>query len=158
MRRGAIATTFPGMARFNNIGKALRFLREDQGWSQKDLAQAAGITGAMLSNYETGEKKPSLDSLGKLLDALGLYLGTFDDALDVVNKRTKRRESLGIAPRSPAVAPGRLDAGGEIDVQAFIGAEQALPADLEQGFVEMIKGFRQIARYMYRVATRRTGG
>jgi transcriptional regulator with XRE-family HTH domain len=147
------------MTRFASIGKALRFLREQQGWSQKDLAATAGITGAMLSNYETGEKKPSLDSLGKLLDALGLYLGKFDDALDVVNERPPRGERMG----GESVAGARalaVDTGGEIDVRAFIGVDHELPPDLEEGFAEMIKGFRQIARYMYRsvVDAPRRGG
>jgi transcriptional regulator with XRE-family HTH domain len=112
----------------------------------------------MLSNYETGEKKPSLDSLGKLLDALGLYLGKFDDALDVVNERPNRGEMLGFTPEGAGGA-GRFAAGGaagDIDVRAFIGADHELPADLAAGFAEMIKGFRLIARYVYR--TVRDGG
>lgn len=156
MRPSAIAATFAAMPRFTNIGKALRFLREQQGWSQKDLAHAAGITGAMLSNYETGEKKPSLDSLGKLLDALGLYLGRFDDALDVVNERPLRGKRVGGGFETAAEADG-----GDFDVRAFVGAERDLPDDLAEGFTEMIHGFRQVARYMYRSivdARRRDGG
>ena len=141
------AATFAAMTRFANIGKALRFLREQRGWSQKDLAQAAHITGAMLSNYETGEKKPSIDSLGKVLDALGLYLGKFDDALDVVNERPLRGGALGAAENAGG-SPGGGE--GEIDVRAFIGADGELPSDLAEGFVEMVKGFRRVARYMYR--------
>ena len=147
------------MSRFTNIGKALRFLCEQRGWSQKDLAQATHITGAMLSNYETNEKKPSIDSLGKVLDALGLYLGKFDDALDVVNERPLRCGPLGAADAATAGLPGGGE--GEIDVGAFIGAEGKLPADLAEGFVEMVKGFRRVARYMYRSiidSRRRDGG
>lgn len=133
------------MARFDNIGKAILLLREKQDKSQKELAQEAGITSAMLSNYETGVKKPSVDSLGKILDALGLYVGKLDDALDVVNDRPLRAHQLGQLSAS--------ERGGirGIDVRAFVGAQEDLPSDLEEGFVEMIHGFRQIARYMYRV-------
>lgn len=134
------------MARFDNIGKAILFLREKQNKSQKDLAREAGITSAMLSNYETGVKKPSLDSLGKILDALGLYLGRIDDSLDMLNDRPLRARQLGFVPVSE-----RSDRSG-IDIESFIGAQEELPPDLEEGFVEMIHGFRQIARYMYKVA------
>jgi transcriptional regulator with XRE-family HTH domain len=138
--------------RFDNVGKALRLLREKQGRSQKELAQIAGITSAMLSNYETGEKKPSLDSLGKVLDALGLYLGKLDDALDVVNDRPTLRERenrFGFDPAAAAGAEGDGE-GGDLDLERFLGVHGELPSDLERGFSEMIRGFRQIARHMYR--------
>jgi transcriptional regulator with XRE-family HTH domain len=146
------------MPRFENIGKALRLLREKQGKSQKDLAQSAGITSAMLSNYETGEKQPSLDSLGKVLDALGLYLGKIDDALDMVNDRPPRRDQLDADEVAGGTAAGD---GSPVDVRRFIGAEAPLSPELERGFAEMIRGFRQIARYMYRSVLesgRRRGG
>jgi transcriptional regulator with XRE-family HTH domain len=146
------------MPRFENIGKALRLLREKQGKSQNDLAQTAGITSAMLSNYETGEKKPSLDSLGKVLDALGLYLGKIDDALDMVNDRPPRREQLDADEVAGGTAAGD---GSPVDVRRFIGAEAPLSPELERGFAEMIRGLRQIARYMYRSVLesgRRRGG
>ncbi|MEM7481230.1 MAG: helix-turn-helix transcriptional regulator [Acidobacteriota bacterium] len=135
------------MTRFENIGKALRLIREKNGKSQKELALAAGITSAMLSNYETGEKKPSLDSLGKIIDALDLYLGKFDDALDVVNDRPMRNQRFGYVS-------GRGFTREEIDVKAFLGIEEALPAELEEGFADMIHGFRQISRYMYETAVK----
>lgn len=137
----------PRMSRFENIGQALRLLRERQKINQKDLAQAAGITSAMLSNYETGTKKPSLDSLGKLLDALGIYLGKLDDSLDVVNERPMRRDRLGLG--DPLSALPDVTAR-PYDLRAFVGAEVELPPDLEKGFVEMIEGFRLITRYLYR--------
>ncbi|MEM7049449.1 MAG: helix-turn-helix transcriptional regulator [Acidobacteriota bacterium] len=143
-----IVATLVYMTRFENIGKALRLLREKKGKSQKELALAAGITSAMLSNYETGEKKPSLDSLGKIIEALDLHLGKFDDALDVVNDRPLRSQQFGYAANP---APGQAMG---VDVKSFIGVEEDLPPDLEQGFAEMIHGFRQISRYMYRTAIR----
>jgi transcriptional regulator with XRE-family HTH domain len=145
LRTAAIEGTFAGMSRFENVGKALRLIRERQGLSQKDLAAKAGITSAMLSNYETGEKKPSIDSLGKVVEALGLYMGKLDDALDMVNDRPLKRDRLGYAIEAASGLPG---AEG-LDVRGFLGAEVQLPPDLEKGFVEMIAGFRHIARYLY---------
>lgn len=132
------------MARFDKVGKAILLLREKQNKSQKELALEAGITSAMLSNYETGVKKPSLDSLGKILDALGLYLGKMDDALDVVNDRPIRGHQE--ARNSASGAAG-------VDIASFLGAENGLPPDLERGFTEMVLGFQRIARHVYRNVT-----
>jgi transcriptional regulator with XRE-family HTH domain len=130
------------MPRFDNVGKAILLLREKQNKSQKVLAAEAGITGAMLSNYETGVKKPSLDSLGKILDALGLYLGKLDDALDVVNDREYRR---GEDPRRET-ATGAPEG---VDLPRFLGAQGDLTPDLELGFSEMVRGFQRVARHIY---------
>jgi transcriptional regulator with XRE-family HTH domain len=130
------------MPRFDNVGKAILLLREKQNKSQKELAAEAGITGAMLSNYETGVKKPSIDSLGKILDALGLYLGKLDDALDVVNDRDFRR---GEEPRRES-ATGSPEG---VDLPRFLGVQGELPPDLELGFTEMVRGFQRVARHVY---------
>ena len=51
---------------FNELGHALRWLRDRQGKKQYQVAEAAGITKGMLSAYETGRQKPSLDTLEKI--------------------------------------------------------------------------------------------
>jgi len=130
------------MARFDKVGKAILLLREKQNKSQKELAAEAGITSAMLSNYETGVKKPSLDSMGKILDALGLYLGKLDDALDVVNDRELRSRT----EEPPRGAPWAPDG---VDLPRFLGAERELPPELQLGFAEMVHGFQRVARHVY---------
>lgn len=150
MRGAAICGYIAAMARFDNVGKALLFLRELDNKSQKKLAAEAGITGAMLSNYETGIKKPSLDSLGKILDALDLHLGPLDDALDAVNRRERRR-------------PGRLPIGEGaplegVDLGRFLGADDRLPPDLEEGFGAMVRGLQIVTRHLYQsIANARRG-
>lgn len=129
------------MARFDNIGKAILLLRELDNKSQKKLAAEAGITGAMLSNYETGIKKPSLDSLGRILDALHIRLGPLDDALDAVNPRDRRR------PERPAVGTGGPLEG--VDLARFVGAEGRLPSELEEGFGAMVRGLQLVTRHLY---------
>ena len=47
---------------------AIRQVREKRGWTQKYVADKAGITQAMLQKIETGKRKPSYDVLVKLLD------------------------------------------------------------------------------------------
>ena len=72
---------------FQALGRALRWLRDRQGKRQYQVADAAGITKAMLSAYETGKQKPSLDTLEKILDALDCTLNDLHNSLQIVNER-----------------------------------------------------------------------
>ena len=54
----------------------LRSLREKQKWSQRELAERAGTTGAYIAMLETGAKKnPSLDLVKRLAKALKVKVG-----------------------------------------------------------------------------------
>lgn len=66
------------------LGPALRLLRTSRFLRQYQVADRAGITKAMLSSYEIGGVKPSLQSLTSLLSALETDFGGFQQALDVV--------------------------------------------------------------------------
>lgn len=57
------------------VGEMIRQLREEQGLSQTKLAATADISAATLSQFETGRKTPSLGSLLRLADALGVEPG-----------------------------------------------------------------------------------
>lgn len=130
------------MGRFDRLGPTLITLRERAGLTQKDLAVRAGITPAMLSGYETGSTEPTLQSLGSILDALDLYLGTFDDALDLLNERPPRRRTTQ-DPRGEAIEG--------VDLPRFLGTDgEPLPPRVSRAFIEMIRGFRQVARLLYR--------
>lgn len=56
------------------VGKDLRRLRQEKGWSQQRLAETAGVIQQNLSAYERGDSDPRLETLGRLLDALGAEL------------------------------------------------------------------------------------
>jgi transcriptional regulator with XRE-family HTH domain len=62
------------MAHFDNLGKALRRLREEKGWNQDKAARTIGVSASQLSNYETGVKRPSLETFGRLLDGYGVRI------------------------------------------------------------------------------------
>ncbi len=130
------------MGRFDHFGKAIVALRRERRWSQKELAREAGISAAMLSNYENGVKKPTLDNLGKILDALDLYLGKLDDALDVVSDRPLRG-----AAEAGGTGPGAPPEG--VDLPRFLGAEPSVRPDLEPAFAELVRGLQTIARHLY---------
>jgi transcriptional regulator with XRE-family HTH domain len=72
------------------LGQALRWLREKQARKQYRVADTAGITKGMLSAYETGRQRPSLETLEKILETLGCDLNDLHNALQIVNGRPER--------------------------------------------------------------------
>jgi transcriptional regulator with XRE-family HTH domain len=120
---------------FDGLGRALRWLRDRQGKRQYQVAEGAGITKAMLSAYETGKQKPSLDTLEKILDALTCDLNDLHNALQIVNERPERMRSAG--------------AGSDPGLYAILGAEEPLPQQEEQAMSEMLGGFHKLLRYMH---------
>lgn len=50
----------------------LRELREDQGWSQRELAERAGVAPATIARTEQGRVKPRGITARKLAKALGV--------------------------------------------------------------------------------------
>ena len=141
------------MATFDGLGKALRWLRAKQDKRQYQLAGEAGITKAMLSAYETGKQRPSLETLEKILDALGAGLDHLHDALDIVNDRS--------APgrlRRPAAGWSWAGRGGPgddpladptVDVYRVLGAERTLPPEEERAYREMLGGFHRLIRFLH---------
>lgn len=52
------------------IGETVKDLREQRGYTQKELAKALNITASCLSKYEKGRTQPSMEMLIQLADAL----------------------------------------------------------------------------------------
>lgn len=127
---------------FAGLGKALRWLREKRGLRQYEVARAAGITKAMLSAYETGKQRPSLESLEKVLGALGADLADLARALDHVNERAV-----------PAAEAPPLAGGVAPDVRAILGVGE-LPAEEAEAFGRMLDGFHRLMRYLHRAGRR----
>ena len=90
----------------NGLGQALRWLRDRQGKKQYQVAEAAGITKGMLSAYETGRQRPSLETLEKILDTLGCDLNDLHNAIQIINGRPEgiKRRGEGVA-EEPETAP-----------------------------------------------------
>ena len=57
-----------------DFGKQLRNLRHSKKMSQEELAFKAGISTAHLGQIERAEKNPTLETVAKLSDALGVSL------------------------------------------------------------------------------------
>ena len=58
----------------------VRQLRQDAGLSQQELAEAAEIRQALISEIERGEANPTLESLVKLAEALKVDLSRLFDS------------------------------------------------------------------------------
>ena len=54
--------------------KNLKYYRLKAGMTKKALAEASGLTPMAITHYEAGERKPGMDSLLSLADALGVSL------------------------------------------------------------------------------------
>jgi transcriptional regulator with XRE-family HTH domain len=52
------------------LGRTVRELRQQRGWSQTELAQAAGMTQSAVARFEAGGTVPTLPVLDRLADAL----------------------------------------------------------------------------------------
>lgn len=66
-----------GTSLAQTVGRRVRDLRERMGWSQSELARRAGVGVSTLSEIESGQSAPRLDTLVALAQALGASLESF---------------------------------------------------------------------------------
>jgi transcriptional regulator with XRE-family HTH domain len=71
---------------FQNFGRALIRLRKRAGKSQSAIAGAAGMGKSQLSKYENSKELPKLESLERVLLALGVGYFEFFRVLDVIDR------------------------------------------------------------------------
>jgi transcriptional regulator with XRE-family HTH domain len=148
------------MSIFQGLGRALRWLRDRQGKRQYQVADAAGITKAMLSAYETGKQKPSLETLEKILTALECDLNDLHNSLQIVNERPEairrpggNRETGWQAFRRES-EPSQEGGDPSSSVYRVLGVNRPLPALEEQALSEMLEGFHKLVRYFHEAVSR----
>ncbi|WP_325054158.1 helix-turn-helix transcriptional regulator [Kribbella sp.] len=56
------------------LGAAVRQMREERGWTQTTLADAAGMTQSALARFEAGGTVPTLALLERIAQALDAHL------------------------------------------------------------------------------------
>jgi ribosome-binding protein aMBF1 (putative translation factor) len=56
------------------LGAAVREMREQRGWTQAQLAEAAGMTQPAVARFEAGGTVPTIPVLERLAHALGATL------------------------------------------------------------------------------------
>lgn len=59
------------------IGQLLKDLREDRGWSLRDLGMTVGMNKTYLGDIELGKRNPTVNSLEKIVARYGLTLKEF---------------------------------------------------------------------------------
>lgn len=58
----------------NHLGKNIRQLRKLKGLTQVELSKMLDCSQAMITTYESGQKKPSVSTLARLAEALGVSI------------------------------------------------------------------------------------
>jgi HTH-type transcriptional regulator / antitoxin HipB len=148
------------MSIFNGLGRAIRWLRDRQGKRQYQIADAAGITKAMLSAYETGKQKPSLDTLEKILIALECDLNDLHNALQIINDRPEAIRRPGTLREDwlpfRREAPEEGEPAGP-DLYRVLGLTRQLPPEEERALSEMLEGFHKMVRYLHSMAPQPSG-
>lgn len=94
------------MYAFDKLPEALRLLRHRAGLRQNELAERARVTKPMMSAYETGTKRPTTETLDKILDALGEDVTGLGQALRTVQRASERME---LSNNGSNVDPSDLD-------------------------------------------------
>ncbi|URJ60363.1 helix-turn-helix domain-containing protein [Paenibacillus polymyxa] len=68
-----------------SVGNRIRELRKAKGWTQEQLAEAAGLHYSYIGGVERGDRNISLETLEKIISALkvpAFELFQFDEATD----------------------------------------------------------------------------
>jgi transcriptional regulator with XRE-family HTH domain len=107
---------------------ALSILRISRGWSQDQVAKAAGITNSALSEYERGKKMPELKSVRKIVTALGYELSAIERAEEFL--RELKAESHMEARLEPDGSYALVPISPALPLRAALPAGPAEPADL----------------------------
>lgn len=85
------------MATAKEIGIGIKNARLTIGITQAELARRLGVTPQAISQYERGEKKPKIETIKKIADALGVswfQLSHLDDLVATSEERVLDKEEV----------------------------------------------------------------
>jgi transcriptional regulator with XRE-family HTH domain len=60
------------MNKSNNMGKNIRALRREKGWTQQDLAKKLGTTQKTITAYECGTRHPTAEKIPDIAALFGI--------------------------------------------------------------------------------------
>jgi XRE family transcriptional regulator, regulator of sulfur utilization len=135
-----------------NLGPAVRRLRDAQGLSLRALGELTGFSASFLSQVENGQASPSISSMERIANALGVTLAEFFDGAGRVGGVTRagarptlesewsrgRIESLGGSVQGGRLQPFlvTLEPGGSSGKRPAPGVHEEFALVLE-GTVEL---------------------
>lgn len=142
----------------SDFSVVLVFLRAGLGWSQAELADAAGISPPQLNDYEKGRKKLERERLEHLVRFLGIPPERIDESLACLTRNRAASRAAAAAPGSRgdserraeviALRVGRLITDAARSVLALLTVEG-------DALVQRQLADRQIVRLQKRSATQR---
>ena len=83
-----------------NVARQIRALRERRNLSQRALAEASGLSRNTLSLLERGHTSPTVSTLKRLSNALGVDINAFFSSSDeesIVYTKTNQRQNMQVA-------------------------------------------------------------
>jgi transcriptional regulator with XRE-family HTH domain len=120
---------------FSDLGTRIVELRNQRGWTQKELARRAGMRAARLSTVESASKRPNLDEFVRLADALEVSLDALRsgeeaaraalrgivEALDAIRGRlVELHARLPLPPEETAMLTGAMEMDFPTEVRSVI--------------------------------------
>lgn len=149
-----MAVHFIAMVPVEHLGRALAVLREKRHDTQEDVARNAGVTPSMISNYERGKEKPSIDSLWKILSAMNCTFVDLEAALRFVrgdhfpvhSEHWRIQFDDGYNPGIAQSFPGKAELPPGLDVRRLLGKEgKQLSPEVAQSFSAVLQIFWWLA-------------
>jgi ribosome-binding protein aMBF1 (putative translation factor) len=74
LQRSATRNAYNDARRAYQLGQEVRALREAMGLSQRELAERMGTTQSVIARLEGGGSRPSLTTLERIAEALGMTI------------------------------------------------------------------------------------
>lgn len=94
------------------VARNVREARAERGWTLDKLATRSGVSKGMVVQIEQGRTNPSVGTLSKISDALGVSLPDLVDSGDVPIVRVVPGEEATLLWETPAGSSARLLVGG----------------------------------------------
>jgi transcriptional regulator with XRE-family HTH domain len=111
-----------------SIGEKVAKLRQEKGWTLKELSEKSGVSLSHISAIENGTRpNPSILRVIKLAQALDVSLAYFDDSVSEVTKQTSFQSSSAATAGSLDTMEAKLQTLYDPKTQAFIVSETSRP-------------------------------
>jgi transcriptional regulator with XRE-family HTH domain len=132
-----------------HLSVALAILRVVRGWSQEELAKAAGVRPGSVSDYERNKITPGLKTLQKMVSAMGFPLSAIEDAQAFI--ATLRSES---ALRSAVALALEEETASMVDEshspeEAHPMRRSAMQWEVEQASIEVGRVASRLTRLVF---------